>query len=252
MRDPSIAARLEPPEERASPDGLDVVRDGRFGVQYEPIVEVASGRVHAYEALARFHRRDGVAVPPAVVFARLRAHPDLLVRTELALKRLQIQHAPGKRVFLNVGADTWARAGGAFLDVLASASTRLQIVIESVENVLAAAVGRGAAMLRDLTAAGIPAALDDLGGPNVLVCAEELHLARVLKLDRTVLRNIREPSCHALVEEMVEFARRTGKRIVAEGVETAAHLEVVRRLGFDLAQGDLFRDRFRRYLPHHG
>jgi len=247
VRDPT-AARLDECDWSESADGLDVVRAGRFGVQYEPIVQVATGRVHAYEALARFHRADGVCVPPAVVFERLRSHPELLVRTELALKRMQIEHAPGKRVFLNVSAGTWARASRAFLDVLAG--SRVPVVIEAVENVRANDVGRGAAMLRDLTAARIPAALDDLGGPNVLVSAEELHLARVLKFDRSVVRNIHDPSRRALVEAMVAYARRTGKRIVAEGVETAADLHVVRALGFHLAQGDLFRDRFRRYKPH--
>jgi EAL domain-containing protein (putative c-di-GMP-specific phosphodiesterase class I) len=224
------------------------VRAGRFGVQYEPIVHVTTGRVHGYEALARFHRADGVCVPPAVVFDRLRADPDLLVRTEIALKRMQIEYAPGPRVFLNVSADTWSRASRVFLDLLAASP--VPIVVEAVENVCAAEVGRGAAMLRDLADAGIAGALDDIGGPNVIVCAEELQLARVLKFDRSVLRNLHDSSRRELVEAMVAFARRTGKRVVAEGVETAADLHVVRALGFHLAQGDLFRDRFRRYRPH--
>jgi EAL domain-containing protein (putative c-di-GMP-specific phosphodiesterase class I) len=231
-----------------SSDGLDVVRAGRFGVQYEPIVELRTGELHAYEALARFHREDGVTVPPALVFERLRTHPELLLRTELSLKRLQIEHAPGPCVYLNVSADTWALAAGAFRDVLQS--SRLPVVVEAVENVHLSSVGRGATMLRDLAEMGVTAALDDLGGPNVLVCAEELHLARVLKFDRSVLRNIRDPSRRALVEAMLAFARRTGKPVVAEGVETLADLELARELGFGLAQGDLFRDGYRRVQPH--
>jgi EAL domain-containing protein (putative c-di-GMP-specific phosphodiesterase class I) len=242
-----VSARVEP-EWRPASDGLDVVRCGRFGVQYEPIVDVATGRVHAYEALARFHRRDGVTVPPAVVFERLRRHPDLLVRTELALKRLQLQHVPGRRVFVNVGAQTWTHAGFELLDMLAAAP--VEVVVEVVENVHLHAVDQNPSMLRELAAAGIAAALDDLGGPNVLVCAEELHLAQVLKFDRSVVRNLHDPSRRALVETMLAFASRTGKRTVAEGVETRADFDAVRMLGFDLAQGDLFRDRYRRFLPH--
>ncbi len=247
MRDSTLTARVEPGWRPAS-DGLDVVRCGRFGVQYEPIVEVATGRVHAYEALARFHRHDGVTVPPAVVFERLRRHPELLVRTELALKRLQLQHAPGRRVFVNVSAQTWSHAGYELLDMLGAA--QVQIVVEVVENVHLHAADQNPTMLRELAAAGIPAALDDLGGPSVLVCAEELHLAQILKFDRSILRNLHDPSRRALVETMLAFASRTGKQTVAEGVETMADLDAVRTLGFDLAQGDLFRDRFRRFLPH--
>lgn len=238
-----------PRDWRPRPDGLDVVRAGRFGVQYEPIVEIGSGRVHAFEALARFHGRDGVTVPPNIVFERLRREPELLVRTELALKRLQIRHAPGPRIFLNVSAETWTLAEGAFYDVLAASA--VPVTIEAVENVHVASVGRGLAMLRDLAAAGIPTALDDLGGPDVLVSPEELHLARILKFDRSVLRRIAEPQRRALVVALLGYGRRTGKPTVAEGVETAADLKLVRELGFDLAQGDLFRQRYRRILPTH-
>jgi EAL domain-containing protein (putative c-di-GMP-specific phosphodiesterase class I) len=250
VRDTSTAALLSNRPWRAvRSDGLDVVRAGRFGVQYEPIVEVTTGRLHAYEALARFHRRDGVAVPPAVVFERLRAVPELLVRTELALKRLQVREAPGPRVFLNVCPEIWALAGRTLRNVFASSP--VEVVVEAVENVHATAVGRGAAMLRDLAAAGIVGALDDLGGANVLVSSEELHLARVLKLDRSVLRTLGDPARRALLDGMLAFAARNGKRVVAEGVETAADLAVVRRLRIDFAQGDLFREGFRRVQPSH-
>jgi EAL domain-containing protein (putative c-di-GMP-specific phosphodiesterase class I) len=223
------------------------VRTGRFGVQYEPIVEVATGRLHAYEALARFHRRDGVAVPPAVVFERLRAVPELLVRTELALKRLQVREAPGPRVFVNVCPEIWAFAARSLREVFTCSP--VEVVVEAVENVHAGAIGRGAAMLRELAAAGIVGALDDLCGENVLVSTEELHLARILKLDRCVLRTIGDPSRRALLDAMLTFAARTRKQVVAEGVETAADLALVRRLGIDFAQGDLFREGFRRVQP---
>ncbi|WP_242337260.1 MULTISPECIES: EAL domain-containing protein [unclassified Anaeromyxobacter] len=252
MRDPATAAalpRARDPRPFPRPDGLDVVRAGRFGVQYEPIVEVATGRLHAYEALARFHRRDGVAVPPAVVFERLRAAPELLVRTELALKRLQVKEAPGPRVFLNVSPEIWSLAAASFQEVFAS--SRVAVVVEAVECVHANAVGRGATMLRDLAEAGIPAALDDLGGANVFVSVEELHLARVLKLDRSVLRSVGDPSRRAMLDSLLAFAGRTGKRVVAEGVETAADFALVRGLGIGFAQGDLFREGYRRVLPRH-
>lgn len=229
-------------------DPLAVVRAGRFGVQYEPLVDVRTGGVHAYEALARFHLPHGVAVPPSVVFDRLQDAPELLVRTELAMKRLQIDHAPGPRLFLNVSASTWALAGGrAFRSLFASSP--VPVVVEAIECLHPAAAHEGPRMLRDLVRAGIPAALDDLCAENALVSAEELHLARILKFDRSVLRSLHDPARRALLEALLAFAGRTGKTSVAEGVETAHDLAVVRALGFDLAQGELFRAGFRRILP---
>jgi EAL domain-containing protein (putative c-di-GMP-specific phosphodiesterase class I) len=241
------AARIvERAEERTDP--LAVVHAGLFGVQYEPIVEVRSSRVHAYEALARFHLPGGMSVPPAIVFERLRAEPDLLVETELALKRLQIDHAPGPRVFLNVSASTWVHSGGRpFRSLIASSP--VPVVVEAVECVNPIAASHGPTMLRELLRAGIPAALDDLCAEGVLISVEELHLARILKFDRTVLRRLADPSRRALLEALLSFARTTGKQVVAEGVETARDLAAVRELGFDLAQGDLFREGFRRVQP---
>jgi EAL domain-containing protein (putative c-di-GMP-specific phosphodiesterase class I) len=242
------ASAARPQAQRWDPDdGLDVVRTGRLGVEYEPIVEISSGRLHGYEALARFHHHDGAVVPPARVFERLRDHPELLVRTELALKRLQLAHAPGPRVFLNVSAETWYLDAPAFLDVLGGA--RVDVVVEAVENVRAAPGASAVRMIRDLARAGIPAALDDLGGPDVVVCAEELSLARVLKFDRSVLRRMHDPSRRALLESLLSFAAQTRKSAVAEGVETPADLEAARALGFDLAQGTLFRAGCRRFRP---
>jgi EAL domain-containing protein (putative c-di-GMP-specific phosphodiesterase class I) len=242
----TAAAIMERPAERDDP--LEVVHAGLFGVQYEPIVDARSGRVHAYEALARFHLPGGMSVPPTVVFDRLRGQPDLLVRTELALKRLQIAHAPGPRVFLNVSASTWVLSGGRPFRAL-FATSPVPVVVEAVECMNPVAAVHGPAMLRELLRAGIPAALDDLGAAGGLISAEELHLARILKFDRSVLRHLEDPSRRALLEALLTFARRTGKQVVAEGVETARDLVAVRELGFDLAQGDLFREDYRRIQP---
>jgi EAL domain-containing protein (putative c-di-GMP-specific phosphodiesterase class I) len=248
VRDPATAPLLRPSED--SPyDPLAIARAGRFGVQYEPLVDVWSGRLHGHEALARFHRHDGVAVPPPVLFSRLAAEPELLGETELALKRLQLDHAPGPRLFINVSGEAWAVAGAEpFLKMFVHAP--LPIVVEAVESVHAAGARRGRQMLRALARAGIPTALDDLGGRDVLVSAEELHLAAVLKLDRCVVRNLHQPTTRALAEALVSFAERTGKLVVAEGVETDQDLDLVRALGVGLAQGDLFREAALRVPPH--
>ncbi|MFT3912983.1 MAG: EAL domain-containing protein [Anaeromyxobacteraceae bacterium] len=224
------------------------MRGGRFGVQYEPLVDVWTCRLHGHEALARFHRADGVGVPPAVVFGRLARDPELLWRTEFALKRLQIAHAPGPRLFLNLSGEAWAGAGHErFLALLRT--SRVPVTVEVVESVHAQGVRQGRDMVKALVAAGIPAALDDLGGRDVLVSTEDLRAASVLKLDRSVMRAYAEPAIRALAEALVAFAARTGKLVVAEGVETATDLRAARALGVSLAQGDLFREAMLRLPP---
>ncbi|HEY6098282.1 MAG TPA: EAL domain-containing protein, partial [Anaeromyxobacter sp.] len=60
-------------------DVLEALESARFGVQYEPLVELASGETVAFEALARFHRPDGSLLPPGPLFSWLHTAPALLV-----------------------------------------------------------------------------------------------------------------------------------------------------------------------------
>jgi EAL domain-containing protein (putative c-di-GMP-specific phosphodiesterase class I) len=225
-------------------DVLEVLETARFGAHYEPIVEVASGQTIAYEALARFHRPDGSTLRAGQVFAWLHGAPSLLVETELALKRLQLEHAPGHTVFLNLDPDSFAGAadGGAeFLSLFRSAS--LDVVVEAIENLDAADAERGRVMVTALAEAGVPFALDDVGAASALISFEMLAFADYLKFDRSLLRQRRSPRPLAVVEALVVMAARTGARAVLEGVETQADLDVARDLGIPLVQGHLFRDR---------
>jgi EAL domain-containing protein (putative c-di-GMP-specific phosphodiesterase class I) len=222
---------------------LEALESARFGAQYEPIVEVASGQTIAYEALARFHRPDGSTLRVGQVFAWLHGAPSLLVETELALKRLQLEHAPGHTLFLNLDPDSFAGAadGGAeFLSLFRGAPR--DVVVEAIENLDAADAERGREMVSALAGAGVPFALDDVGAASALVSFEMLALADYLKFDRSILRHRRTRPL-AVVEALVAMAARTGARAVLEGVETQGDLDVARDLGISLVQGHLFRDR---------
>ena len=226
-------------------DLLETLESARFGVQYEPIVEIASGERLAFEALARFHRADGEALPPGSVFSLLHAAPSLLLETELALKRLQLERAPEHTLFVNLDPDSFAAdpSGGAeLLSVLTSA--RLDVVVEATENLDAADARRGRLMVAALEEAGLPFALDDIGADGALLSFDLLARADYLKLDRSILRAPREPRRLALVEALVRMCARTGARPILEGVETIADLALARDLGIPLVQGYLFRESF--------
>lgn len=226
-------------------DVLEILESCRFGVQYEPIVEVASGQTIAHEALARFQRPDGSTLRAGQVFAWLHGAPSLLVETELALKRLQLEHAPGHTVFLNLDPDSFAGApdGGAdFLGLFRG--SRIDVVVEAIENLDAGDAERGRAMVTALADAGVPFALDDVGAASALVSFDMLAFADYLKFDQSLLHHPRSPRPLAVVEALVAMAARTGARAILEGIETQADLDVARDLGIPLVQGHLFRDRY--------
>jgi EAL domain-containing protein (putative c-di-GMP-specific phosphodiesterase class I) len=234
-----------------SDDGLlEVLEAGRVGVQYEPIVEVATGRTIAYEALARFHRADGALIPAAQAFGWLHGAPALLVETELALKRLQLEHAPGHTVFVNLDPDSYLGSPGAeeeFLGVLRQAGG--DVVVEAIENLDAEDALRASRMIDGLRGAGVPFALDDVGAMDGLLSFESLAYADYLKFDRCLVPAPRDARRLAVVQALVGMAQRTGARAVLEGVETQDDLELARDLGVGFVQGFLFRDRFVQVAP---
>ena len=80
-------------------------------------------------------------------------------------------------------------------------------------------------------------AIDDFGtGYSSLAYLRKLPIAKI-KIDRSFTMHLCDPEGAALVEAMIEMARRLGKRVVAEGVETGKQLQYLRRLGCDAVQG---------------
>src|SRR6266545_4477821 len=163
---------------------------GRFWTEYQAIVQARTGRTVAYEALGRFHRRDGRALPPARMFAVLHADPALLLRAELTLKLHQVEHAPRAPLFVNLDPDSWARAGdrhrNPFLALFSSSSRR--VVVEVTEAMAVADVSRAQEMIRALRGRRLPIALDDVGAANGLLSFDAIVDAEVLKFDRNASR----------------------------------------------------------------
>lgn len=226
-------------------DLREAVDAGRFGVAYEPIVEVATGARCAYEALARFHRKDGALLPTAEVFGWLHGDPSRLAAVECELKTFQIERAPAAPLFVNVDPDSYAVARERGLPILGPlAAHRGRVVVEVVESTSSTDAGRIRRTIRDLRGHGLGIALDDLGAPNALVSLESLLQVDFLKLDRSVVAAIADRRYRDLVECLVGLAQKTGTRTVLEGVEGRSDLAIAESLGIDLAQGYLFRDEF--------
>ena len=132
--------------------------EGRFWTEYQPLVHSRSGRTAAFEALARFERRNGRPIGPSRVFSLLHADPALMVRAELTLKLQQVEHAPRAPLFVNLDPASFVRAGDGlrnpFLALFSSAGVR--VVVEVTEALATLDVARLQQMLTALARGGSP------------------------------------------------------------------------------------------------
>jgi diguanylate cyclase (GGDEF)-like protein len=157
----------------------------------------------------------------------------------------------------------WRRVPGLLapgFQMAVNVSTHQLANVHLVDEVLATLLRRGvpasalcleiteSALLRDtddvrsniegLRAAGIHLALDDFGtGYSALSYLHRLPV-EILKVDRSFIGHIADGTKErAIVTGMIELAHAIGMRVVAEGVETAAQLSELRRMGCDIVQG---------------
>jgi EAL domain-containing protein (putative c-di-GMP-specific phosphodiesterase class I) len=230
---PAIADRRQAAREKSELGR--VLASGRFFPVFQPIVALGSREVVGYEALTRF--ADGTA--PDVRFARAAAL-GLGLDFELAAIEAAISEAPpvGPDGFLslNVSPALIVTAGKRLRRVLKRWSGR--IVLEITEHAAITnydefrwAIGR---------IGDVQVAIDDAGaGYASLRHIHELGPAWV-KLDMTLVRGIdTDPLLEALVAGLAHFARRSGLRLIAEGVERQEEAECLLEVGVEFAQGYL-------------
>ena len=236
---------------------------GAVTAAFQPIVDLATGRVVKAEVLARWTHPTRGPVPPGAfvpvaedmgLVDALGAH---MLRLGCAqLRRWQDAAAAAGRgpdgaepvgVTVNVSGRS-LDAGGVRAVVCAalaeSGADPRGLTLELTESVAMRDPARVLTALTELAALGVRAALDDFGtGYSSLAYLHRYPLA-VLKIDKSFVDGLDgpapDPHAAALVRTVVQLARALGLQTVAEGVETAAQRDALRALGCDLGQGYLF------------
>jgi EAL domain-containing protein (putative c-di-GMP-specific phosphodiesterase class I) len=209
-------------------------------VAFQPIVDLASGRVVGAEALARFHEPDGTAIPTERCF--LDAHAvDLGVELEMAVIRraLTCEHdrlPDGRYLALNVSPAVLEHDDLGF--EIAAHGTDRPLVVEITEHQPVEDYAALSACLDPLRALGVRVAVDDVGSGF----ASFRHVTRVnpdiLKLDRTLVCGIDDdPVRQSLAAAIVAFAADVGAVVVSEGIESESELACLRGLSVGCGQG---------------
>jgi EAL domain-containing protein (putative c-di-GMP-specific phosphodiesterase class I) len=111
------------------------------------------------------------------------------------------------------------------------------LVLELTEDALLADPERSLERLATLKQLGVRIALDDFGSGTSSLNTLRRFPVDVVKVDSTVVHNLRDPRTRALTAAIVEHGRILGLRTVAEGVENPEHLRDVREIGCARAQG---------------
>jgi diguanylate cyclase (GGDEF)-like protein len=237
MGQPESLARAN--ADRAA-DFRGLLEPGAIRAVFQPIVRLSDLEPIGYEGLARFPSPPGlIALPPDVTLAaaaRSGLRQDLEVACWAAMTGAG-EPPHGRLLFVNVAPDALGHPG------LAELAERLpsRLVIELTEQDAVQDIKRIQERLRPWIARGALVAVDDAGaGFTSLEYVAEIR-PDFLKLCRGMVSGADlDSSRQAVLRATVAFAREVGARVVAEGVERAEELEVLRAAEVDFGQGWLF------------
>ncbi len=245
----SMAAQALQKADRVRELAQAIARDELF-LEYQPKFCLRSGRVTGHEALVRWqHPRLGLVGP--VDFIGLAEESGLIVDLgrwvlRRAVRQLRDWHDQGagwQHVAINVSA--LQLRNGRFPECVDQALAEYRVPgahlqIELTESSLVLDADDARSLVRRAHAIGSSVAVDDFGtGYSSLAALQQFNID-FLKIDRAFVRSIDTRSGEQICRTVISLAHGLKMRAVAEGVETVAQRDALRRLGCDEAQGFLY------------
>jgi diguanylate cyclase (GGDEF)-like protein len=203
----------------------------------QPIVDLRSGEVHAYEALARFGQGGTDSPLHWFSLAEEFGERDALERACLraALELLAVR-PPDTRVAVNLSAPVLLDERT--LRILERPGDLSGLIIEVTEEALVQSEAQLHTAIAPLRARGARLAVDDMGAGYSGLRQITTVQPSYLKLDRSLVSGIDgDDDRAALVSALVGYAEHVGSLLVAEGIESPEELRTLLELGVPLAQG---------------
>jgi EAL domain-containing protein (putative c-di-GMP-specific phosphodiesterase class I) len=227
-------------------DMHNALRGDELLLHYQPIVDLISFEVTGVEALLRWQHPEGKLLTPDEFLPGVVQAPVMrrITRRALQLACRDAVRWPDLSVSVNAAASDVVNER--FVDdvvkaVESSGLDARRLTLELTEQSVVQDLGLASEHLRRLRDIGVRVALDDFGtGYSSLLYLRELPVTQV-KVDRrfvAALETAEEDA--AIVESVVQLARKMGLDVVAEGVETEHQVALLQALHCRAAQGYLF------------
>jgi EAL domain-containing protein (putative c-di-GMP-specific phosphodiesterase class I) len=222
-----------------------------FEVHYQPKVNIQTGRISGAEALVRWrHPQRGLLLPGEFIFVAeevglIGSIGRLVLDTVCAdAKRWRDEGIAPIRIAINLSAQQFADSR--LLEDLDSVLRETgcdphALEFEITESVVMTSPDKALLLLEQIKEHGITVAIDDFGtGHSSLAYLKRFPVDSV-KIDYTFIRDIAvDPNDLAITKAIIALGHSMGLKVVAEGVESATQLEILRRVRCDEFQGFLF------------
>ena len=232
-------------------DLRQALKAGQLRAAFQPIIEIATGRIVGMEALARWRHpvRGEVSplqfVPVAEESGLIAELGDTVLRaacTAFAGWRAAGLALP-MRLSVNLSRAQLAdrRLPGRICDTLDALGLPCEALQLEITESLAMDDEAVRLMLGELNALGLHLALDDFGTGHSSLASLHRFPVKTVKIDRAFVKEIETSPYHrAVIQAALQVAQALGLDVVAEGVETVPQARMLAALGCTRAQGWLY------------
>ncbi|MGZ5201485.1 MAG: EAL domain-containing protein [Telluria sp.] len=227
------------------------IASNQFELYYQPIVDAATRRVRALEALLRWRRPGQGLVGPDEFIPILEESGMIIPAGEWVLRTAceqvmawQRAGLPAVPVAVNLSGRQFMQRGlaGSIRRILDETGMPAALLdLEITETTLMQSGGHTIDVLEQIDRMGVGLSIDDFGtGYSSLAYLKRFPVHKI-KVDRAFVRELESSAeDRAIVAAVMALANSLQLEVVAEGVETEAQLELLRQHGCELAQGFLF------------
>lgn len=225
---------------------LALQRD-ELSVHFQPLVDLETGRIRAFEALVRwFHPEKGELRPDEFIPVAEESGAIITLGNWITAKAARVAAEWPEDVTLAVNlSPLQIRAPGAALGILnALREAKLppsRLELEITETTLLDHSPNTSAFINELAGAGVRFALDDFGTGYSSLGYLDRYPFKKIKIDRSFISGLSAgTTSHAIICAVAAMGKTLGMEIVAEGLETLEQVQAVRDTGCTLGQGWYF------------
>ncbi len=216
---------------------------------YQPIIDIKEESIVAFESLIRWqHPQKGILTPESFL-------PDILDNSETIcrlgewviehlFRQYEIWHKQGYDFSLSINISSKEFEADGFIDTLKHFLNKYpqvnpqKILFEIIETIAIRDIHQEVGSLEEIKKLGFKISLDNFGTGFSSLSSIKRFKVDNIKIDKSfVMSMLNDSENHSMVNASIQLAKVFGYQVIAEGVESKAHLPALLELGCDQAQG---------------
>ncbi|WP_072682525.1 EAL domain-containing protein [Arcobacter sp. LA11] len=222
-----------------------LIQNAIYKTKYEPIIDVKTDEIYAYEALSKFELDQNI-INTEEIFRKLHHNNRLFFELEKKNKKLQVQnYNENKKLFLNFDADiVYTKEQKDYWEYFLS-YYKDEIVVEITEN--GSDDEKSTEIMHEFSSwlmkKGIDSALDDFAQDGSMFSFYLMNRSKYIKIDKSFLKQIRNNKNYLeYLKGLLKTIKLNGQKSIIEGIETKNDYKLVQELSCDYMQGFYFND----------